>query len=128
MNLEIAATILIIVIFLMIALAIPLFLQLRKTVKSADVTLQTLNQCLPGILKNLEEITVNVNKATFTVNKQIENISHVIQRVQGTVEIFLDLERDLRSSLSEPLLKTTHTVTAVLKGVQAFIGAWRSSR
>ena len=33
-----------------------------------------LNQSLPGILKNLEEITTNINKATHTVNEQIDGL------------------------------------------------------
>jgi len=128
MYLEISVVILSVVFLLIAALSIPLLIQIWRTAKSITATLNLLNQSLPGILKNLDEITANINKATHTVNNQIESISLVVRRVQGVLELFLDFEQILRESLKLPFFKTIKTATAALKGVRVFFDVFRSSR
>lgn len=128
MYLEISVVILSVVFLLIAALSIPALIQIRRTAKSITATLNLLNQSLPGILKNLDEITANINKATHTVNNQIESISLVVRRVQGVLELFLDFEQILRESLKLPFFKTIKTATAALKGVRVFFEVFRSSR
>jgi uncharacterized protein YoxC len=128
MYLEIGVVILSVVFLLIVALFIPFLIQIWRTANSITATLHMLNQSLPGILKNLEEITTNINKATTTVNNQIEGLAHIVGRVKGTAEIFLDLEQELRAGLISPFFNTMRTVSAVLKGVRAFLDVFRSSR
>jgi len=128
MYLEISVVVLSVVFLLMVALFIPFLIQIWHTAKSITITLHMLNQSLPGILKNLEEITTSINKATYTVNNQIESLAHVVGRIRGTVEIFLDLEQELRAGLISPFFRTMRTVSAVLKGTRAFLEVFRSSR
>lgn len=128
MYLEISVVVLSVVFLLIAALSIPLLIQIWRTAKSITETLHTLNQSLPGILRNLEEITANINKATYTVNNQIESLSHVVRRIQGVLELFLDVEHILRASFRLPFMKTIKTVTAALKGTRIFLDVFRSSR
>lgn len=128
MYLEISVVILSVVFLLIAALSIPLLIQIWRTAKSITATLNLLNQSLPGILKNLDEITANINKATYAANNQIESISLVVKRVQGVLELFLDFEQIVRESLRLPFFKTIKTVTAALKGVRVFLDVFRSSR
>jgi uncharacterized protein YoxC len=128
MYLEISVVILSVVFLLIAALSVPLLIQIWRTAKSITATLNTLNQSLPGILKNLDEITANINKATSAANNQIESISLVVRRVQGVLELFLDFEQILRESLRLPFFKTIKTATAALKGVRVFLDVFRSSR
>jgi uncharacterized protein YoxC len=74
MFLEISVAILSIVFLLIAVLSVPFLLQIWRTAKGITTTLHMLNESLPGILKNLEEITTNINKATHTVNEQIEGL------------------------------------------------------
>ena len=67
------------------AFSIPFFLQLWRTAKSMALTLQLLNQNLPGILKNLEEITTNANRTTTIVTREVEDLSLTIRKLQGTL-------------------------------------------
>ena len=60
MYLEIALVILIIILILLVIFCIPILIQIWRTSKDLTMTLQTLNQSLPAILKNLEEITTNI--------------------------------------------------------------------
>lgn len=69
MVLEISMVILSIVVLLVAAFSIPFLLQIWRTTKSITETLHMLNQSLPGILRNLEEITTTINRATHTVNE-----------------------------------------------------------
>ncbi|MCX5854057.1 MAG: DUF948 domain-containing protein [Deltaproteobacteria bacterium] len=128
MYLEISVVILSVAFLLIAALSIPLLIQIWRTAKSITATLNLLNQSLPGILKNLDEITANINKATYAANNQIESISLVVRRVQGVLELFLDFEQILRESLRLPFFKTIKTATAALKGVRVFLDVFRSSR
>ena len=128
MYLEISLVIMSFVFLLIAALLIPFLIQIWRTAKSITTTLHMLNQSLPGILKNLEEITANINRASDTVNNQIEDLAHVVGRIQGTVGDFLDLEQEMRVSYITPLFEKMRTVTAVLKGVRAFLDVFRSSR
>jgi uncharacterized protein YoxC len=128
MYLEISLVVMSFVFLLIAALSIPFLIQIWRTAKSITITLHMLNQSLPGILKNLEEITTSINRASYTVNNQIEGLTHVVGRIRGTVEIFLDLEQELRAGLFSPFFRTMKTVSAVLKGTRVFLDVFRSSR
>jgi len=92
--------------------------------KNIAITLQTLNRSLPCILQNLEEITSNIVSATDTVNSHIEGLSSAIKKIQGT----LDLVGNLEAVIRLPFFKTLVTLSAVLKGVRAFLNVFRSAR
>ncbi|MCX5845617.1 MAG: DUF948 domain-containing protein [Deltaproteobacteria bacterium] len=128
MFLEISVAILSIVFLLIAVLSIPFLLQIWRTAKGITETLHMLNESLPGILKNLEEITANINKATHTVNEQIEGLSLVARRIQGLMSIVLDVENILRAAVRLPVFKTLRNALAVATGVKAFMKVFFSSR
>lgn len=128
MFLEISVAILSIVFLLIALLSIPFLLQIWRTTKDITTTLHMLNESLPGILKNLEEITTNINKATHTVNEQIEGLSLVARRIQGLMSIVWDVENILRAGVRLPVFKTLRNALAVATGVKAFMKVFFSSR
>ena len=128
MFLEIGVFIISIVFFFLVVFSIPFLLQIWRSAKSITTTLHTLNESLPGILKNLEEITTNINKATYTVNEQIEGLSLVTRRIQGFLSIVTDIENILRAGLRLPVFKTIRNVVAVVTGVKVFLKVFLSSR
>jgi uncharacterized protein YoxC len=109
------------VVFLMLfaGFLIPVLIQIRRTAKDMAETLQHLNQGLPMIMKNLEEITTNINRTSTTVHRQVAELSLTLRRIQGTVGVFLGLEEVLRRRVSS---RTFRTYLAVVKGVRAFVG------
>jgi uncharacterized protein YoxC len=109
------------VVFLMLfaGFLIPVLIQIRRTAKDMAETLQHLNQGLPVIMKNLEEITTNINRTSTTVHRQVAELSLTLRRIQGTVGVFLGLEEVLRRRVSS---RTFRTYLAVVKGVRAFVG------
>jgi hypothetical protein len=108
--------------FLLFAgLCVPFLIQILRTAREMAMTLQLLNQRLPLIMKNLEEITTNINRTSTTVHRQVAEISLTLNRIQGIVGIFLGLEEVLRRRMSFPFARTFRISMAVGKGVRAFI-------
>jgi uncharacterized protein YoxC len=127
MFLEISVVVLSIVFLLLAAVSIPFLLQIWKTAKGIAATLHMLNQNLPGILKNLEEITANINKATYTVNTQVEGLSLAVKHVQDTISsIALEMEGLIRADIGIPVFKSLRNIVAVIKGVRVFLNVYRS--
>jgi hypothetical protein len=85
------------------------------------MTLQLLNQRLPLIMKNLEEITINVNRTSTTVHRQVAEISLTLNRIQGIIGVIFGLEEVLRRRISFPLASTLRTSMAVARGIRVFI-------
>ncbi len=127
MFLEISILVLSFVFLLMAVLSVPFLLQIWRTAKSMATTLQMLNESLPGILRNLEEITTNINKATRTVNQQIEGLSLVARRIQGLLGIVSDIENVLHIGVRLPVFKAVRNAFAVLTGVRVFLKVFLSS-
>jgi hypothetical protein len=108
--------------FLLFAgLCVPFLIQILRTAREMAMTLQLLNQRLPLIMKNLEEITTNINRTSTTVHRQVAEISLTLNRIQGIVGIFLGLEEVLRRRMSFPFARTFRTSMAVGRGVRVFI-------
>src|SRR5271157_1142276 len=128
MFLEISVVILSLIFLLIAVLSVPFLLQIWRAAKSMTMTLHMLNDSLPGILKNLEEITTNINKATRTVNEQIEGLSLVARRIQGLLGIVSDIENILQVGARLPVFKTVRNAFAILTGVKVFLKVFLSSQ
>jgi uncharacterized protein YoxC len=102
-------------------LCVPFLIQILRTAREMAFTLQLLNQRLPLIMKNLEEITTNLNQTSITVHRQVEEISMTVRRIQGIMGIFLGVEEVLRRRMSFPLARTLRTSMAIGRGVQVFV-------
>ena len=108
--------------FLLFAgLCVPFLIQILRTAREMAFTLQVLNQRLPLIMRNLEEITTNINRTTTTVHRQVAELSLTLQRIQGIVGVFLGLEEVLRRRMSFPFARTLRISMAVGRGIRVFI-------
>ena len=122
MYLEIALVILIIILILLVIFCIPILLQIWRTSKDLTMTLQTLNQSLPAILKNLEEITININNSSSAVNRRIQNFSNTADRSQLIINDIIDnIQCFAPIAIKLPILQTIKNVVAVVKGIRVFI-------
>jgi uncharacterized protein YoxC len=128
MAIEISVVIVSIVFLIIAAFAIPFLLQIWRTTKRISETFQMLNERLPGILRNLEEVTTNINKVTSAVNEQIDGLSIVAKRIQGVAGAVTDVENLLRTGIGLPVFKTLRNTVAVVTGVKVFLKALLSSR
>jgi uncharacterized protein YoxC len=128
MAIEISVVIVSIVFLIIAAFAIPFLLQIWRTTKRISETFQMLNERLPGILRNLEEVTTNINKVTSALNEQIDGLSIVAKRIQGVAGAVTDVENLLRTGIGLPVFKTLRNTVAVVTGVKVFLKALLSSR
>jgi predicted PurR-regulated permease PerM len=100
---------------------IPFLLQILRTAKSMDTTLRMFNQNLPGIMKNLEEITTKVNQTTTMVQRQVEELSTSVRKIQGTLGLIVGMEEIIRRGIGLRFADTLRTSFAVAKGVRVFL-------
>lgn len=108
--------------FLLFAgLCIPFLLQILKTAKSMDLTLQIFNKNLPGIMKNLEEIMTSINRTSVIVHGQVEALSMTISRIQGTIHLVVGMEEIVRRVVYLPFAQKLRTSAAVAKGIRVFL-------
>jgi uncharacterized protein YoxC len=122
MNLEISLVILVIIFILLVIFCIPILLQIWRTSKDLTVTLQTLNQSLPMILKNIEEITTNVNSSTAILNRTIQNFSNTADRSQLIVSDIIDYIQCIAPiAMKLPIFQSMRNIAAVIKGIRVFI-------
>jgi glucosamine 6-phosphate synthetase-like amidotransferase/phosphosugar isomerase protein len=86
------------------------------------MTLETLNQNLPSILKNLEEITTNVNSSAAVLNQRIKSSSNTADRFQLIISDIIDnIQYFTPIAMKLPIFQTIKNVVAVVKGIRVFI-------
>ena len=122
MNLETALLILVGILIVLVIFCIPLLLQIWRVSKDFSQTVQTLNQSLPLILKNLEEITNNVNSSSSMINQKIQNFAGPSS---GSGLLLSDLINNIQYiaplALKLPIFRIVRNVMAVAKGLRVFV-------
>jgi uncharacterized protein YoxC len=122
MYLEIGLVILGIILILLVISYIFILLKILRASKEITITLQTLNQSLPTILKNIEEITTNINNSTFAVNRRIQNFSNTADRSRLIINDIIDnIQFFAPIAMKLPIFQTIRKVAAVVKGLRIFI-------
>ena len=108
MHAETILLILCIAVLVFVAFTIPVLLQLRRTIQHLDVTLTTLNQNLPQILKNVDYITENIRQSVHavratveeTINRSLPSILENVDRLTSTVGKSVDMVRSRVEDIS----------------------------
>lgn len=120
--LEIALLVLVIILILLVIFLIPVLLQVWRVTRDASVTLATLNQSLPLILNNLEEITTHINNSTSLIDNKIRNLAgaagksgQLIGELMNNLQLFAPL------ALKLPIVRIVGQVLAVAKGMRVFV-------
>jgi uncharacterized protein YoxC len=122
MYLEICLLILSIAFLLLVIYCIPIFKQIWRTSKDITVILETLNQNLPTILINLEEITTNISNTTNAVNREVQDFSNTICRFQSVIKVVVDdIQHITPLAIKLPAFQTVKNIIAIIKGVRVFI-------
>lgn len=122
---EISLLVIAIAVLLIVIFAIPALLQLRRTAKNMEITTKTLNQNLPGILTNVDEISNNLTQITQSIHYQVNGVRNVVDKFQKMADDVVDFEQTLREEIESPLIQTISTISAFTKGARAFTEALR---
>jgi uncharacterized protein YoxC len=122
MSMEIILIILGIAIILLLIFCIPILIQVWRAARDIAVTLETLNQSLPAILKNLEEITGSINRSIAAVDREVQSLSGTISRFQFVIkDIVDDIQHISPVIMKLPLFQGIKNVVAVIKGIRMFL-------
>jgi uncharacterized protein YoxC len=122
---EISLLIIAIAFLIMVIFAIPALLQIRRTAKNMEITAKTLNQNLPGILTNVDEISSNLTQITQSIHYQVNGVRNVVDKFQKMADDVVDFEQTLREEIESPLMQAISTIAAFTKGARAFTDALR---
>mgnify|MGYP001190485483 CR=1 FL=1 len=128
MSLQLSVFILCLSFFLVAVAAIPFLLQMWRTIKTLETTLQTLNRTLPGLLENLEAITLSLRHATHTVDVEIEKLALAADRVSLGLGLLWNLKNALYLSARIPLVRKIRAIRAFGRGVRTFFNALQVER
>lgn len=121
MYLEIALSILVSILIILVIFCIPVFLQIWRISKDIKITLQTLNQNFPLIVKNLEEITTNINSYTTVIDQKIQNFANASNRSHLLLnDILNNIQYFVPIALKLPIFQIIGKVGAIAKSVRVF--------
>jgi len=122
MYLEIGLIIFGIALLLLVLFCIPILLKLWRAASDVTVTLQTLNERLPAILKNMEEISTNINDSTTAINDEVQKYTATAARFQAVMdEVVSGIELISPLALKFPLFRKMAELIPVVKGVRVFL-------
>lgn len=122
---EIGVLICSIALLLLAIFTVPTIIQIRRTAKNAEITLKAVNQNLPGILTNLDEITTNLTATSQSIHQNLDGFKEVVHKFHLVADDVVQFERVIREELEGPILNTVGTFTGIVKGVNAFLEVWR---
>ncbi len=122
MYLEISLLIFGIALLLLVLFCIPILLKLWRAVNDVTVTLQVLNERLPAILKNMEEISTNINDSTTAINGEVQKCAATADRFHRVMsEVVSGIELISPRALNSPLFRKMTELMAVVKGIRVFV-------
>ncbi len=110
----------IVFLILVAAFLIPCLLHILRAARGMTQTLQTVNQSLPVIMRDLEGMSTHLGRTAVTVHRQVEELSATIRAIQGTLGLIVGLEEVVRRRIPLPFLQILRTAMAVAKGVRVF--------
>lgn len=122
MYLEIGLIIFGIALLLLVLFCIPILLKLWRAASDVTVTLQTLNERLPAILKNMEEISTNINDSTAAINDEVQKYTATAARFQVVMnDVVGGMELITPLVINSPVFRKITDIIAVTKGVRVFL-------
>ena len=122
MYLETGLTILGIAILLLVLFCIPVLLKLWRITSDLTMTVQSLNERLPAILKNLEDISTNINLSTTVINSEVQKYAATAERFHTVMNQVVNvIEWVSPFALRSHFIRKTTGLIPVVKGVMAFL-------
>ena len=125
MYMEIGLLILGIALLLLVFFSIPILWKVWRAVNDATVTLDALNQHLPGILKNLEDISANINNSTTALNDEIQKYTATADRLHAVMDkVVRGAEYFSPIAVQSPLFRKITEAIALAKGIRVFLSVF----
>ncbi len=116
----IAASIVIFTIFL-----IPVLLQIRRTAREAEKTLETVRTQIVPLSHDLTVISLEIKGIVQSIHRQVEKVEDGISAVGDAALRLREFEGRIERIVQGPLLEIVALFTGVIRGVEAFLHFFR---
>lgn len=90
-------------------------------VRSIQKDINTITTKASPIFDNMAETTKRINDVTENIEKQIDGVIYSINSVKKIADDIVDFERRLKQKIEEPVFEAVTFITAIVKGVTAFL-------
>jgi uncharacterized protein YoxC len=117
----IAASIVVVAIVL-----IPLILQIRRTAREAEKFLETARTHIVPLSHDLTVISKEVSSIVQSIHRQVDTVEEGIAAVRDAAERLREFEEAVLTIVEGPLVKLATLVSAVSRGIGAFLRFFRS--
>lgn len=117
----IAASIVVVAIVL-----IPLILQIRRTAREAEKLLETARTHIVPLSHDLTVISKEVSSIVQSIHRQVDTVEEGITAVRDAAERLRDFEESALTIVEGPLVKGATLISAVSRGIGAFLRFFRS--
>jgi uncharacterized protein YoxC len=117
----IAASIVVVAIVL-----IPLILQIRRTAREAEKFLEIARMQIVPLSHDLTIISKEVSSIVQSIHRQVERVEEGIATVQDAAGRLREFEETVLAIVEEPLLKLATLISAISRGILAFLRFFRS--
>jgi uncharacterized protein YoxC len=112
----IAASIVILIIFL-----IPVLLQIRRTAREAEKTLETARTQIVPLSHDLTVISLEIKGIVQSIHRQVEKVEDGISTVGDAALRLREFEGRLERIVEGPLLEIAALSRGVIRGVEVFL-------
>jgi uncharacterized protein YoxC len=117
----IAASIVVVAIVL-----IPVILQIRRTAREAEKLLDTVRMQIVPLSHDLTVISKEVSGILQSIHRQVDRVEEGIATVRDAAERLREFEETVLTRVEEPLLELATLISAVSRGIGAFLRFFRS--
>jgi uncharacterized protein YoxC len=105
---------------------IPVILQIRRTAREAEKFLEIARMQIVPLGHDLTVISKEVSSIVQSIHRQVDRVEEGIAAVQDAASRLREFEEAIFTIVGEPLLKLATLVSAVSRGVGAFLHFFRS--
>jgi uncharacterized protein YoxC len=116
----IAASIVIFIIFL-----IPVLLQIRRTAREAEKTLETVRTQIVPLSHDFTVISMEIKGIVQSIHRQVEKVEDGITTVGDAALRLREFEGKIERIVEAPLLELVALFTGLIRGVEAFLRFFR---
>ncbi|RMF55821.1 MAG: DUF948 domain-containing protein [Calditrichaeota bacterium] len=118
---EISVLIIGISVLILVAFLVPTIVQLRRSAGELEKVSHHLNQRLPGILANLEDISTNLSAILNAGRQHTDTVGEAVEELKGLVDDVVTFEKALKKQVERPIVQTLDTLVAFNRAVRVFI-------
>ena len=99
--------VIIVLITALVTIIIPTIFELRKNLKKISILVDNINDELPTILKNINQISEDASSATNKLNIAVGEI--------------VEIEKKISDEIKQPLIETAATLGGFMQALQTFV-------